>query len=74
MNFYDALYKIAKKSGITVSNIGLSIGKNYSYIPKGKCRNSSPSVSNAAKMLKVCGYTLCAVKDEEVIESMVVID
>lgn len=74
MKFYDALYKITKETGISLNSIGRSLGLNENYVAKSKARNSMPVVTNAAKMLKVCGYTLCAVKDDEVTESMVVID
>ena len=74
MNFYDALYKIAKNTGVSINAIGLSLGKSDRYIPAAKWRKSVPLVTNAAKILKICGYTLCAVKDDEVTDSMVVID
>lgn len=74
MNFYDALYKIARGAGVSINTIGLALGKTDRYIPSAKWRKSIPSVTNAAKMLDVCGYRLCAVKEEEVSDSMVVLD
>lgn len=70
MNFYDVLYKVAKSVGISVNNIGIAIGKAYNYVSNGKHRGSTPIVTSAAKMLNVCGYALCAVKREEMTDSM----
>ena len=74
MQFYDALYKIARSVGISVNNIGIALGKAYNYVPNAKHRKSVPTVSNASKMLGTCGYVLCAVKREEVTDSMYEID
>lgn len=74
MNFYDVLYKIAKQEKKSVNDIGTQIGKTDRYVSNGKHRNSKPVVSNASKMLGTCGYALCAVKREEVTDSMYEID
>ena len=74
MNFYEAIYKIAREDKKSVNDIGTSIGKTDRYVTSGKSRKSNPVVTNAAKMLNVCGYALCAVKRDEVTDSMLEID
>lgn len=74
MQFYDALYKIARSVGMSVNDIGVALGKTYTYVPSAKHRKSVPTVSNASKMLGTCGYALCAVKREDVTRSMYRID
>lgn len=73
MYFYDALYKVAKSKGIAIESLSMALGKSPRYIGVGKSRGSSPSVDNAAKMFKVCGYSIIAVPDEEIPENALIL-
>ena len=74
MQFYDAVYRAAKISGLTMEQISHKLGKTASYITSSKARGSAPKVDNAAEILNACDFTLCAVPKDEVPEGAIVID
>lgn len=74
MNAFDAIKRAASASGKSLRGVSLSLGKSPNYIANNASRGSDPGTGNAAAMLKVCGYTLCAVPDPDVPGSAIVID
>ena len=74
MEFYDAVYRIAKKKGITIEKISLSLGKTSGFITAQKSRGSKPRIDTAAKILDACGYILCAIPEDEVPNWVIEID
>ena len=73
MNFYDAVYHIANRKGISIEKLSLSMGHTAAYIAKQKCRGSLPKVDTAAKILSACGYSLCVVPKNDVPMNAIVI-
>ena len=74
MNYWKALYTAADNVGVNTTEIGPKLGMSRGYIAAAKAKDASPSVSNAARFLGVCGYALCAVPDDEIPEHALVID
>ncbi len=61
MNFYDVLETCGKNSGKSMQAVSVELGNARNHIANAKSRGSVPSVSNAAAMLKICGYNLAAI-------------
>lgn len=61
MGFYDVLRKVADASGVSLSAIGVAMGKTRNYVNGGMSRGSEPKADNAAAMLAACGWRLMAV-------------
>ena len=74
MEFYDALYSIAREQGISVEALSLKIGRVSSFITSSKSRGSKPKVDTAARMVDGCDYVLCAIPSKKVPKCAVVID
>ena len=74
MNFYDAVYEIANKQGITIQKLCLKMGKGSRYIGGAKSRGSLPKVDNAAMILDALDYKLCIVPNKDVPEDAIPID
>ena len=70
MQFYDALEICGKTSGTSMQQVSAQLGHAKVYVAGAKSRGSVPSVDNAARMLGVCGYALCAIPHSDVTESM----
>lgn len=66
MDFYGVLYEAASREGVSVSQVGETLGKSRAYVASGKQRGSDPSTANAAAMLGACGWTLCALPADKV--------
>ncbi len=66
MDSYSALKAAAAQAGVSLASIGRSMGKPDSYVSSGISRGSTPKADTLAAMLRVCGYTLCAVPDPDV--------
>lgn len=73
MYFYDALREIAKREKKSFTYIAQRLGKTNSYISRAITRNSDPSTANAAAMLSICGWVLCAVPVDRVPDYAMVI-
>ena len=74
MNFYDAVYDIARQKGISIERIGYELGHTARYVGSAKSRGSLPKVDNAAKIVNVCGHSLCIVPSDNVPEDAIIID
>lgn len=74
MNFYDAVYQIAKKKGISIERIGYELGHTARYIGSAKSRGSLPKVDNASKIVRVCDYTLCIVPSDNIPDDAILIE
>lgn len=74
MNFYDAVYIIAREQGISIENLSLKLGKAPRYIGSAKSRGSLPKVDNAAMILDALGYDLCVIPDDEIPDNAIIID
>lgn len=74
MQFYDIVTEAAAAKGITEDRIGIEMGHSSSYISAAKYRGSLPKVDNAARILDVCGYALCAVPRGHEPESSMTLD
>ena len=73
MSFWAVLYQAAKRSNVRTTEIGPKLGLNRSYVSAQKSANVDTSVSNAAKLLSVCGFTLCAIPSDKVPDDALVI-
>ena len=74
MNFWNVLYKVAKKSGCNTTDIGPKMGLSRGYISSCKTQNVTPLIDNAIRMLDVCGYSLCAIPSDEIPDNAFVVD
>ncbi len=74
MEFYEALTEAAECAGLSLSSVGVKLGHSRTYVSVGMSRGSMPSVTNAASMLEVCGYKLCAIPEDSVPADALVID
>ena len=70
MNFYEAVAICAKNAGTNLHSISKSLGHSENYISNLKSMGRITSVENAARILEKCGYSLCAVPNDELAESM----
>ena len=64
----------AKASGKTLSQIGVEMGKSRQYVNAIETRGSTPNANTLAQMLDVCGWSLCALPNEQVPEAALVVD
>lgn len=74
MKAIDAVKRAAERSGVGVTEVGVAIGRDRTYISATASRGSTPKADNLAKMLGACGYRLCAVPRGDVPKSAIVID
>lgn len=74
MNYYDALERAARASGVSFNEIGLKLGHASNYIHNAKSRGSSPTVDNAARAVEACGYVLALVPAGKVTGDTIVVD
>ena len=74
MNYWEVLYTAADNVGVNTTDIGPKLGMSRGYISAAKAKGAIPSVSNAARFLGACGYALCAVPDDDIPESALVIN
>lgn len=74
MNFYDALERAARASGVSFNEIGTKMGHASNYIHNAKSRGSSPTVDNAVRAAAACGYAIALVPVDKLPEGAVVID
>ncbi len=66
MDALDAIRLAAESADIRLSAIGPSLGKSSNYFSATATRGTDPSAGNAARMLGVCGWSLCAVPSDQV--------
>ena len=74
MDFYDAVFKCADNSGVSIRKLSAALGHAENYVSNLKSMGRVTSVENAAKILSVCGYALCAVPLDDVAEDAIRID
>ena len=74
MNYYEALERAARASGMSLNEIGLKMGHASNYIHNAKSRGSSPTVDNAARAAEACGYALVLVPVGEVPDNAMRVD
>ena len=70
----DALRIAANNSGITLSKIGLSLGKSRQYVNAIITGGNTPKCDTMAAMLNVCGYELAAIPADAIPDNAIVID
>lgn len=70
MGFYEVLRKVAESAGVSLSAVGLAMGKTRNYVNNGIVRGSDPSTGNAAAMLAACGWSLLAVPPDAVADAV----
>lgn len=74
MQFYDIVQDAATNKGIAMDRIGLAMGRSSSYISAARSRGSLPKVDNAAEILDVCGYVLCAIPKDAAPKNAMIVD
>lgn len=74
MNYWKVLYTAADNVGINTTEIGPKLGMSRGYIAAAKAKGASPSVSNAARFLGVCGYVLAAIPKDAIPKDAITID
>lgn len=74
MKAIEAVKQAAKEAGIPLYRVGLDMGMSKQYMSATVTRGSTPKADTLARMLETCDYTLCAVPNELVTDSMLVID
>jgi len=74
MNFWAVLYQAAKRSHVNTTDIGPKLGLSRGYISAQKTKGIDTSVSNAARLLGVCGFSLCAIPSDKVPDEALVIN
>jgi len=74
MKAMQALRHISRITNMSFYSISLGIGKSRQYVSNVATRDTTPSASNFAKMLEVCGYALCAVPADKIPSYAIIID
>ena len=74
MEAMEALREVSNRVGKPMYQIGLDMGKTKNYISQTMSRGSTPKADTLAHMLKVCGYSLCAIPSDCVPDDALVID
>ena len=74
MKAMQALRHISRITNMSFYSISLGIGKSRQYVSNVATRDTTPSASNYAKMLEVCGYALCAVPADKIPSYAIIID
>jgi len=74
MGFWAVLYQAAKRSKVRTTDIGPKLGLSRGFVSACKTQNVEPKIYNAARLLSVCGFTLCAIPSEKVPDDALVID
>lgn len=69
VKFYDVLEKASVHSGMSYRTISSKLGRVPNYIAVMRNKGRIPSVDNAAALLDVCGYALCAIPENEIPEN-----
>mgnify|MGYP003372716555 FL=1 len=62
----SAIRHAAETADIRVSAIGPALGKSSNYFSATATRGTDPSAGNVARMLGVCGWSLCAMPSDVV--------
>ncbi len=70
----EAIKAAAAATGVPLVAVGRAIGKRDNYVSNYVSNGRTPSCPVAAAMLEPCGYTLCAVPNDDVPPSALVID
>lgn len=73
MDYWEALYKAAKKSGTPTTKIGPKVGLTRGFIASCKTQDVEPKIYNAVKYLDACGYVLAAIPADKVPDYAIVI-
>ena len=66
MDVMDVIKAAAKQSKTRLTAIGPAMGKAATYVSTYGSKGAEPSASNAARMLEVCGWRLCAMQADQV--------
>lgn len=74
MKALDAILEIINKQDKPAYRVGVDAGYSRSYIGAAKTQGKTPTVEATARLLGVCGYTLCAVPDDDIPDGALVID
>ena len=70
----DVLKEAAKMAGVPTTHIGKELGSDSAYVAKIANRGSVPRCDTMARMLDVCGYSLCAIPTDKIPNDAIVID
>ena len=73
MDAIDVVKAAANTTGVPLSSIGRKMGNSDNFVAKTAGRGSTPRADTLARMLAVCGYSLCAVPSDQVTSDMLVI-
>lgn len=74
MHVYQAIRTAAKRSGVSLIDIGPAMGHNKAYVSSMISTGRRPVYSTLARVLGACGYSLCAVPRGKEPKSAIVID
>lgn len=74
MNAMEAVREAASRSGVSLIQIGPSMGKTRSYVSAKITNGTDPQAGTLAAMLAPCGHVLCAVPESDVPKSALVIE
>lgn len=74
MNEIEAISKLAKDNGVSLSRLAIDNGLSRNTITKAKTRGASMSTRNTSAVLASMGYALCAVPSDEIPPNALVID
>ena len=69
----DAVKQAANRAGLTLYRVSLDMGKTRQYVNNIITRGSVPQADTLARMLDICGYSLCAIPKDKVPEDALII-
>ena len=70
----EVVRQAANSAGIPITHIGVSMGKARTYVNTAIAKNAIPQCDTMARMLDVCGYSLCAIPTDKIPNDAIVID
>lgn len=74
MHVYQAIRTAAKRSGMSLIEIGPKLGHGKAYVSALITTGRTPKVDTLARILGACGYELCAVPRGKAPESALTIE
>lgn len=74
MHVYQAIRTAAKRSGMSLVEIGPKLGHGKAYVSSMITTGRVPKTSTLAGIMGACGYELCAVPKGKAPKSAIVIE
>ena len=74
MHVYQAIRTVAKRSGMSLIEVGPRLGHGKAYVSSMFTQERRPKYDTLLRILGACNYTLCAVPSDQVPSGAVVID